>query len=427
MMPKSRFLILDHFFDQDICELVENLNSSAQISVIPATRWRAIAVKVFPEKAFDGLSSAFLPECDSNWITFHNLVEKEVEWIMACYRPTLFVVPSDTYFYIRPFITEFEKYGVSTFVVQKETTISPYTMAEHSLELGKYCPFMSVHMTVCSQRHKDFWVRCGANPAQITVTGQPRFDYYHRKSKTKVAQDQPKLLYLSFDDKAYIPENTSFTWESFRQDVESVIAENSDRWDVTVKRHPQQTDSHDWLGKNVTRADRLADTRDLISGSDLIIGFQTTAVYEAVLAGRPVIYCAWGVEYDFLKELLIRFDLDVGMTTFVNSRLELESLLSEGAARFGFSSKSGLLTAEQHLGVFDGQASQRVFDVMSEYERVPVIPRLEKVLGRLLSSIVKIAFLFLISCFLYLTKGRLYRSARRRLYPYVTDVRNLFS
>ena len=143
-----------------------------------------------------------------------------------------------------------------------------------------------------------------------------------------MAQDRPKLLYLSFDDKAYIPENTSFTWESFRQDVESVIAENSDRWDVTVKRHPQQTDSHDWLGKNVTRADRLADTRDLISGSDLIIGFQTTAVYEAVLAGRPVIYCAWGVEYDFLKELLIRFDLDVGMTTFVNSRLELESLLS---------------------------------------------------------------------------------------------------
>ena len=119
--------------------------------MIPATRWRAIAVKVFPEKAFEGLSSAFLPECDSNWITFHNLVEKEVEWIMACYRPTLFVVPSDTYFYIRPFITEFEKYSVSTFVVQKETTISPYTMAEHSLELGKYSPFMSVHMTVCSQ------------------------------------------------------------------------------------------------------------------------------------------------------------------------------------------------------------------------------------------------------------------------------------
>jgi hypothetical protein len=227
--------------------------------------------------------------------------------------------------------------------------------------------------------------------------------------------DRPKLLYLSFDDRAYIPPSTSFTWESFRQDLESVIAANSDRWDVTVKRHPQQTDSRDWLGKNVMRADPLADTRDLISNSDVIIGFQTTALYEAALARRPVIYCAWGVEYDSLKELLIRFDLEAGMTTFVKSRLELESLLSEGVSPLSLSTKSGLLAAEHHLGVFDGQASKRVFDLMSRYENVPVVPRFRKVLGRCLSTILRIVIWSVATFILFPIKGRFYRSARSRL------------
>ena len=424
MASTSRFLFFDHFFYQDINEMVENLNYPEQIFVIPASRWHSMAWKVFPKVAFESYSSAFSAGFESFWATFEELVAKEVEWIMACYRPTLFVLPSDTFFYIRPFITEFEKYGVKTFVLQKETTISSFDMEISSLEIRDHCPFMSVHMAVCSQRHKDFWIRAGADPQQITVSGQPRFDYYYRKAKEEDGRQRPKLLYLSFDDRAYIPAHTAFTWELFRQDIETVIAKYSDRWDVTVKRHPQQANSKEWLGKDVTRAENLADTRDLIFSSDVVVGFQTTALYEAVLAGRPVVYCAWGEEYDALKELLIRFDAEVGMTTFVNSRLEFDALLSENDSELNLSSKSGLAAAEHHLGVFDGGASKRVFDLMYLYENSPRIPKFRNILWRFLLTTGKVALWGCAAVLLYPTQSRLYRSARYRLHScYGHDLR----
>ena len=223
-------------------------------------------------------------------------------------------------------------------------------------------------------------------------------------------------MYLSFDDRAYIPAHTAFTWELFRQDIETVIAKYSDRWDVTVKRHPQQANSKDWLGEDVTRAEHLADTRDLISSSDVVVGFQTTALYEAVLAGLPVVYCAWGEEYEALKELLIRFDLEAGMTTFVNSRLELDALLSESDSKLNMSSNAGLAAAEHHLGVFDGGASQRVFDLMYLYEDSPIIPKFGSILWRFLLTTGKIALLGCVVGLLYPTQSRLYKSARYRLH-----------
>ena len=423
----SRFLFFDHFFYQDICEMAHNLNSQDRIFVIPAVRWNSMARKVFPKIAFDSYSSAFSTEFSSDWTIFQKSVAKEVKWIMACYRPTLFVLPSDTFFYIRPFIAEFAKYGVRTFVLQKETTISAYDMEISSLEIRDHCPFISVHMAVCSQRHKDFWIRSGADPLQVTVTGQPRFDYYNRMGKTKKIQHRPKLLYLSFDDKAYIPADSLLTWESFRQDVESTIAKYSDRWAVTVKRHPQQANSQDWLGQDVARADHLADTRELISCSDVVVGFQTTALYEAALAGRPVVYCAWGAEYEALKDFLIRFDLEIGLMRFANARLELESLLSGSVSQFSLSSHSGLSAAEHHLGVFDGRASQRVLGLMYEHESGAVVPRFRSILGRLLSTSTKIVIWGVVTCLLFPTRGRFHRSAHYRLLAcYGGDIKNLF-
>ena len=50
-----------------------------------------------------------------------------------------------------------------------------------------------------------------------------------------------------------------------------------------------------------------ADTRDLILASDIVVGFQTTALYEAVAARKRTIYAAWGAEYQLHQSGLIPF------------------------------------------------------------------------------------------------------------------------
>ena len=87
---------------------------------------------------------------------------------------------------------------------------------------------------------------------------------------------------------------------------------------LLIKEHPQQgtglseqlkkcmgTDKN--LHKNVFIFPRLCDTRQLIINADIVVGFQTTALYEAMLAKKIVIYTFWGHEVESLKDHLLQF------------------------------------------------------------------------------------------------------------------------
>ena len=63
--------------------------------------------------------------------------------------------------------------GVPFFVAQKETTISELTMTADAERVRAFASPIADHMTVCSERHRQFQLRAGAVPDRVTVTGQP--------------------------------------------------------------------------------------------------------------------------------------------------------------------------------------------------------------------------------------------------------------
>ncbi len=392
-----RFLAFDHFFWQDLDEIEANLGVDDSLIRIPYQRWHRVARSFFPVNAFHGVENAYNPNMVGTWNRYRSWVTEEVEWILAAYQPNLFVVPSDSFFYLRPFIESFKGHGLNTFVLQKETTISPLVMEEHSRAIGKYVPFMSDHMSVCSDRHKEFWLNAGAESDLITVTGQPRFDIYAPDKRKPEREIRKKLLYLSYDDTAYLPSDLGHgfigTWLTQREETERVINEMSEHWDVTVKMHPQQANAANWLGPNVVHADRLADTRHLINESDLVVGFQTTAIYESAVAGKPVIYAAWGETFEANKSTLIRFDLVKGLVTQATSQLHLKELLENPVALLHVATKEGLEVAVQELGPVDGLAAKRAIELMRQFgcnsqtPRISYIHLFRSVHSRLLSAI----------------------------------------
>ena len=365
-----RILAVDHFFDQDLAALEVGLSSEDLLVCVSYHRFLRLASKVFPPDAFVGVRAAFDPSLEHSWVSYRSAVLSEVRTLAAAHRPDVLVVPSDSIFYLRPVIDEFRELGVPTFVLQKETTISPLIMEEHSLEVGTCVPFSGDEMSVCSARHRDFWLRAGADPARVHVTGQPRFDVYAQARSKRRDGGKPRLLYLSFDDVAYLPADmgieSDLTWRDLRQQVETEIASVSDVWDVTVKIHPQQTPAGDRLGPNARHADRLADTRALILDADVVLAFQTTAIFEAAVAGRPVIYPAWGKVYDEERGALTPFDEYPGLVITARSPIELRDLLAKSSNELSLMVGDAKVTAEVHLGPVDGHATERAIALLRE-------------------------------------------------------------
>ncbi len=233
------------------------------------------------------------------------------------------ILPSDAFFYVRTLPAAAHRLGIPVVVVQKETTVSYATMETFTKEVAAEAPFVSDWMTVCSDRQREFWMRAGADPALIEITGQPRFDLY-AAAPAVLAPARRRVLFLTYALDAYVPGagrgQGLRTWEPLRTDTEAALLElaRAHICDVVVKCHPQQDRRHEaervaklagpaWNhGISVAAAD--ADTRDLIIDSDVVVGFQTTAMYEAVAARRSVIYAAWGAAYELHREGLIPFD-----------------------------------------------------------------------------------------------------------------------
>ena len=84
---------------------------------------------------------------------------------------------------------------------------------------------------------------------------------------------------------------------------------------MLVKPHPQQNfrsertriakEVGELLDRDVflVRADE--DARRLIVTSDVVVGFQSTALLEGMLVGRPVVYTGWDIESSRLSAELI--------------------------------------------------------------------------------------------------------------------------
>ena len=179
---------------------------------------------------------------------------------------------------------------------------------------------------------------------------------------------------LSYALDAYAPKSEReagrSTWKQLRDETEAVLldAARSGQCEVMVKCHPQQDQRAEaarlarmagpiWRhGFSIAKID--ADTRRLIITSDAVVGFQTTALYEAVAARKSVIYAAWGREYERFRERLIPFEeAPDGCLHQATSAEHLTALLQELRAAPGPACTEWY---EQALGRIDGDATERV-------------------------------------------------------------------
>lgn len=366
-------LALDHYFDQDLKAL--EAQSALSIRRLPVYRLREPAIRMMGEEVGMGFESGLKlftsEELRLARETYARWLDKEMRGIYLEWPFDIVVLPSDIFFFVRALPTIAHALGLPVVVAQKETTVSPETMEFEAPIVGRYAPFISDWMAVCSERQKEYWLRVGADPAAIDVTGQPRFDMYAHATPPD-RKSVPTVLFFSYAVDAYVPEADlgQAVWQELRDETERVLVAlaRASKVRIIVKHHPQQERRGEvdrlralagksW-GQAFVVADPEADTRELVLAADIIVGFQTTALYEAVAAQRPVVYAAWGKDWERHLDRLIPFhDAPPGCVHHAQGPDALRTFLESNPAP---PTPDSRVWCEEALGPIDGRASSRV-------------------------------------------------------------------
>jgi hypothetical protein len=379
-----RFLVLEHHFAQDIDALRQAAGDGVELDVMSYDLLRSEALRVLPEEVGTGLEAFMRPEIEGARGRYAAILREILEDRFTRASFDAIVVPSDTFFYVRSAPAAAHALGVPFLVVQKETTISEHTMREHAEQIRRFSPPVADRMTVCSERHKSFWLRAGGVQERILVTGQPRFDFYSHPSawpaEVAFGEDGPSVLFLSYAVDAYHPGEGRGVraWSELHRQTEEGLHELARRgWRVLIKPHPQQPldyqrewrrNAGDLWGRRVFMVDPQADVRPLIVAADVIVGFQSTALLEAMLAGRPVLYTGWDDASMALGDQLIPFQQWEPEITVIRRATDLPGAVI--AARGEVCSTDVLRgrreIAERYLGPLDGMAANRTIVALRE-------------------------------------------------------------
>lgn len=358
-----RLLVLDHFFDQDIAALQAAAGDLVEWRIWPYDEVRWEALRVFPERVATGLEAFAASDLAVERARFRRVFERLLDEQFMRFPCDALVVPSDTFFYVRTAADACHRLGMPFFVAQKETTIAEHTMVEHAARVARFAPPTHDHMTVCSERHKQFWVRAGARPESITVTGQPRFDFYSHAVPGPVGRT---VLFFSYHLDAYHPEEGAApVWQAMHRETEEALAELArEGWRVLVKPHPQQPRPDLLPGLELLPAG--ADTRELILHADVVVGFQTTALFEAMLARKPVLYTGWDPEALRLGNALIPFGTWNRAIDVVTSGDALAEAVRRARRPDEVTMQLRRQVVADFLGPVDGAASVRTLAVISD-------------------------------------------------------------
>jgi hypothetical protein len=151
--------------------------------------------------------------------------------------------------------------------------------------------------------------------------------------------------------------------------------------EVLVKAHPQPAEDQTAHLRELAREsgvrilDARGDVRHYILNADVVVGFQSTALLEALAAGRPTIYTWWSDQVQDASGL-IPFHEQREALAVARSPTELqEAVRASLRSAAPKDSESARALFELYLGPVDGHAAERCLRELAQVcDRATVTP-----------------------------------------------------
>jgi len=314
------------------------------------------------------------------------------------------------YFTERELATALEEAGTAFIALHKENVRPPRRVKDYWFMLYKERrgKFTGRKVLVYNDVERELEISSGiAQPQGIVVTGAPRLDKLHRWRRAHAGQangkSRPNILFFAFSrqDKltaiqrkkaAGVPGNMEamqgewgkLSWGDFCVDTHRAIvdlARERPHIDVIVKSKGQSRkltdimqildDIEEPLPENLKFIPG-GDPFDLITAADVIVGFNTTGLLEAIAAGKPVIVPMFGeAREESMQDLII----DLGEAVeYAPSPDELKQIICRHVEQPAPLSSELPVPARKTLSYWvgndDGNAGSRVLKaIRAEIER----------------------------------------------------------
>jgi hypothetical protein len=298
--------------------------------------------------------------------------------------------------YVVEMILIAQKRGIEWVVAEREGTGTEYTYQNEAECYKESITVTADYFIVANDGHRhmfDFSRR--ETVKDIFVIGELDTDWwfhwdrrFSRREYREWDKYEKRVLFLTFGIRNYVspyafPNNPEFNWVQLLEEAENEVFEFACRnRDVLVfyKMGHIEDNNPLFLNRcaeagltNVVPLDRSFSCNELILYSQLVIGFQTTAMYEAMFSDNPLCYIEWAIHPDLDRKTMLLPLADSGACTTVRSKEEFASLLDRWAANdpalnhvSAAELEARVRTRETMFINADGRVSERVWDKMAE-------------------------------------------------------------
>lgn len=343
-----RFLILNHFYDQDIQAFL--------LADFDCGIWVLNQEAVAGIRAFFGEGSLPLT-VDSNGPEMANQVNAArlhfarpaVERMLREVRPDAVITPSSVFYWFRPFMQEFQRAGVPVIVQDKEGTLvdSPIIDITYELIMKNYPPLAEAYF-FWGDNQANKWAQAGMQRSAMRLLGMPRSDFFNHPERfpTPTAMGLPEgkkiVTFFTFEANVYLKfdfQNIGINrpWLQLRREIhEEIVSMAKSRPDLhfVVKCHPQSPEVDEIRSEldeklaNLTVMTGASTAASLVVLSEVVIGFQTTALIETMLTDKPIVYAGWAEEHSKFYQYLIPIP-DSGACYLPSNRGEFRKIVED--------------------------------------------------------------------------------------------------
>lgn len=254
-------------------------------------------------------------------------------------------------------------------------------------------PFGGRKIFVYNEMERDLELSSGiAGPNTVEITGMPRLDRLHRwrrqNAGTSGDSGTTKILFFSFarSDKIPFESGVGKNWGEFCAETHRAMidfARENPQVEVVAKTKGITRQDEELL--QLLGADDApcpgnlhvvsgGDAFSLIAESQVVVGFNTSGLLEALALGKPVIVPNFG---EALDPVLRKFVIDLGEAVeYANSPRQLKDMISQHAGRRLVTSERLGPHVEKILkywvGNDDGEAGRRAYAaILREVTRKP--------------------------------------------------------
>lgn len=339
------------------------------------------------------------PEVEASKEAYRSFMRDLWQRLQPFYRFDAVLSGNFAYYADHEFAAALEDLGVPFIVLQKENLKTPGFMGFFSfLYRERRGPFLGREILVYNDIERRLEIDSGVVPEErVSIVGMPRLDRLHRMRRNgRREMGRPVVLFFSFAPKTGLPllvrksgSGISGNYERLSGDVEMLnwerlcrgchraiirLARENPGIDVLIKskiRDREKSAMREMLGSDEELPPNVkivvgGDPFRLIESSQVVCGFNTTALFEALAAGRPVVVPLFE---EALERTLVPYIVDMGAAVdYARSPDELVEILArhaqnprETAISLSDEKKKVL---DKWVGNVDGQSGERVRDTV---------------------------------------------------------------